>query len=117
MSDNDCCGMFISCCLCCSLCNHSSDGFCVPWFINLFPARWCSKLQGKDMGEAERDQEADLFFHGQTTSQPGSIPAMSETAGGGGIRDKSQIIQRPESVVDNETPPDASMKQPDSVPP
>ncbi|KAJ7124231.1 hypothetical protein C8R44DRAFT_980609 [Mycena epipterygia] len=93
MSDNDCCSLFLSCCLCCSLCNHGSDSSAVRWFINLFPDSWCPQ-DGYAEEAAERDREAALF-HGGNNTQPASTPGMDASAGGPNIRDKSNILAEP----------------------
>ncbi|KAJ7082030.1 hypothetical protein B0H15DRAFT_952708 [Mycena belliarum] len=109
MSDNDCCGMLISCCFCCALCGTSSGSGNVVtrWLVNLCPDSWCTRLEdtsAADAAMAERDQEANLFqAQAQTSAQPPSVPATAMNvnmndvrsgggAGGAGIRDKSHIM-------------------------
>ncbi|KAJ6600697.1 hypothetical protein B0H10DRAFT_696324 [Mycena sp. CBHHK59/15] len=92
MSANDCCGMFLSCCMCFSVCTHDSDSSCIRFCVNLFPSKWCGKLDDtytQDARKAENAHEADLFHQ---NSQPASTPAMD--AKGGHIRDKSLILCR-----------------------
>ncbi|KAJ7183433.1 hypothetical protein C8R46DRAFT_1209596 [Mycena filopes] len=98
MSDNDCCGMLLSCCVCCSVCTHDSDSSCIRAIISIFPESWCGRLKdtaAEDAVMAERDREAALFqTSSQNSSQPEGTPTMSmkTTSGGPNLRDKSLIM-------------------------
>ncbi|KAJ7079651.1 hypothetical protein C8R43DRAFT_965814 [Mycena crocata] len=98
-----------------ALCSHSSDSSTVRWFVNLFPASWCAKLDdthAADAAKEENDREAALFYrepgadaqtqnvNTQPTSVPGMGMGMSEKGAavappmpaGPNIRDKSLIL-------------------------
>ncbi|KAJ7511917.1 hypothetical protein B0H11DRAFT_2214789 [Mycena galericulata] len=103
MSANDCCGMLLSCCMCFSLCSHSSDSSTIRFCINLFPERWCRRFDDTSAADevmAERDHEAALFDqrNNNVSAQPTSVPAMAVDAKSArtpavpNIRDKAHIL-------------------------